>query len=279
MKISGERIKARRKLIGLSQSELADEICTQATISLIEKKNKVPSMEILISICDRLELSIDSVIIEDSNLVSGILKNAEKNLHASDLNELKENIDKIDEKKLVNNQELRQYYYFKAYLELKLNKNYDKAIFIYTRAFNATSRVNDIYDVLINLFISEAYLAKDALEEAQIYADQAEMIIQSNNFEKNGFSINRVLIFKNISEIFIKLGNNKKALSYAKQGIVESNKRESYFLLDNFYITLAQLENDKFAAMAAYVISSIRNNDNINQQAKKITNELNIELN
>lgn len=269
MKISGEKIKARRKMIGLSQSELAEEICTQATISLIEKKNKVPSMEILISICDRLELSVNTVIIEDNNQVSGILKNAEKFLFQDNLSELKKNIDKIDDKKLTNNQELKQYYYYRAYLELKLYRDYDKAIFIYTRAFNTTSKVNDFYDVLINLYISEAYIGKNAFEEAEIYVAQAEKLIKSKKFDDGNFSSNNLLnIYKNISEIYKILKESDKAIEYAKLGIKESNKEDSFFLLDFFYITLAELEEDKFSIMASFVLGSIRSNDEI---AKKAT--------
>jgi Helix-turn-helix. len=40
MKILGEKIRHYRKLRGISQSELADGICTQATVSLIEKKTR-----------------------------------------------------------------------------------------------------------------------------------------------------------------------------------------------------------------------------------------------
>lgn len=277
MKISGSKIKDRRKTIGLSQSELADEICTQATISLIEKKNKVPSMEILISICDRLELSVNSVIIEDSTLVGGLLKNAEKNFYDQNLSNLATNISKVDENKLSNNQELRQYYYFKAYVELKLNKNYDKAIFIYTRALNAAPRVNDLYDILINLFISEAYIGKNAMEEAGIYVEQAEKIISDNRFDTE-LSMNLLIIYKNISEIFTVLKNPTKAVKYAKLGIEKAKFRESYFLLDNLYIIIAELEQNKFATMSAYVFATIRQNKEIIERAKKVAQINKIEL-
>ncbi|MGR3742029.1 helix-turn-helix domain-containing protein [Companilactobacillus sp. DQM5] len=278
MKISGEKIKTRRKALGLSQSELADKICTQATISLIEKKNKVPSMEILINICDRLELNIDSVIEEDENQISNIFKRAEKYMADLNYEGINEVIGKIDESQLTSSQELKQYYFFKAYIELKLNKNYDKAIFIYTRAFNISTHSSDFFDTLINIYISQAYLGKNAYEEAEIYAKQTQEVIDSNYFKEDDTSINKLLIYKNIANVYQTLKNDELAIHYAKMGIIESKKRKSYFLLDYFYLILAELENDKFALTAAYVISSIMENKEIYKEIRNIAEKRNIEL-
>lgn len=47
-----------RKQRGLSQSELAAGICTQATLSRFENNGQVPSLKILIQLCNRLGLPI-----------------------------------------------------------------------------------------------------------------------------------------------------------------------------------------------------------------------------
>lgn len=59
MRILGDKLKQIRKARGMSQAELAKGICTQATISLIEKKEQVPSTKILLEICKRLEITLD----------------------------------------------------------------------------------------------------------------------------------------------------------------------------------------------------------------------------
>ena len=43
---------------GLSQSELAKGICTQVTVSRFEKNGQVPTLKILIQLCNRLELPL-----------------------------------------------------------------------------------------------------------------------------------------------------------------------------------------------------------------------------
>ena len=48
----------KRKARGLSQSELAKGICTQVTVSRFEKNGQVPTLKILIQLCNRLELPL-----------------------------------------------------------------------------------------------------------------------------------------------------------------------------------------------------------------------------
>src|SRR5699024_5476040 len=58
----------KRKELGLSQKELSNGICTQATLSKFENNGKIPSLKILIQLCNRLGLSLDSIIgVSDTN--------------------------------------------------------------------------------------------------------------------------------------------------------------------------------------------------------------------
>lgn len=61
MKISGSMIRKARKQRELSQVQLAEGICTQATISGIEAQNTCSSFEILCKVCDRLKLDLTQV--------------------------------------------------------------------------------------------------------------------------------------------------------------------------------------------------------------------------
>ena len=61
MKVDGAIVKKRRKERHMTQKELAEGICKQATISNIENKNRVNSLSILVQLCVRLDLPIDHV--------------------------------------------------------------------------------------------------------------------------------------------------------------------------------------------------------------------------
>ena len=53
-----ERFIEARKALNLSQMELAEGICTQATLSRFENNGQVPNLKILIKLCNRLNLPL-----------------------------------------------------------------------------------------------------------------------------------------------------------------------------------------------------------------------------
>ena len=55
-------IKTYRKKKGITQSELARGICTQAIISKIENSETTPSMEIFFLLCERLEIPTNEIL-------------------------------------------------------------------------------------------------------------------------------------------------------------------------------------------------------------------------
>ncbi|XEO94723.1 helix-turn-helix domain-containing protein [Latilactobacillus sakei] len=55
----GDIISFYRKYQNLTQAELAQGICSQGNISLIEKGLRVPSIEVVTSISNKLGISLD----------------------------------------------------------------------------------------------------------------------------------------------------------------------------------------------------------------------------
>lgn len=80
----GERIKAKRKLIGITQEKLAEEIdVSPSYISEIERGSSICSLEILVAIANVLDLNLDNLVngINESNAKSSfdeILRNIPK---------------------------------------------------------------------------------------------------------------------------------------------------------------------------------------------------------
>ena len=63
----------RRKSLGISQSELCQGICTQATLSRFENQGQVPSVKILLDLCQRLDMSLGELFhVKMSNRLSFI---------------------------------------------------------------------------------------------------------------------------------------------------------------------------------------------------------------
>jgi transcriptional regulator with XRE-family HTH domain len=57
-KMNIERFIEARKALNLSQVDLAEGICTQATLSRFENNGQVPNLKILIKLCNRLNLPL-----------------------------------------------------------------------------------------------------------------------------------------------------------------------------------------------------------------------------
>ncbi|WP_334331806.1 helix-turn-helix domain-containing protein [Companilactobacillus sp. HBUAS59544] len=127
----------KRKELGLSQKELSNGVCTQATLSKFENNGKIPSLKILIQLCNRLGLSLDSIIgVSDSSIkkVAKEMNQAEFNLIIQEYDQSWEIIKSIDPKTLNNDKHLlMQYYYLKGYLNVLDDGDLFDAVFDFNR--------------------------------------------------------------------------------------------------------------------------------------------------
>ncbi|WP_300559370.1 helix-turn-helix transcriptional regulator [Companilactobacillus sp.] len=71
----GSKFKEQRIKLKLSQAELSAGICTQAVISKIENQNISPSVDILSQLLVKLNLTLNDVFSEFTNLPSNNLVN------------------------------------------------------------------------------------------------------------------------------------------------------------------------------------------------------------
>jgi len=127
----------KRKSLGLSQKELSNGICTQATLSKFENNGKIPSLKILIQLCNRLDLSLDSIIgVTDSNSQKVIkeMNQAEFNLIIQEYADSREIIKKINPDTLADDKDaLMQYYYLRGYLNVLDDGDLFDAVFDFNR--------------------------------------------------------------------------------------------------------------------------------------------------
>lgn len=127
----------KRKELGLSQRELSNGICTQATLSKFENNGKIPSLKILIKLCNRLGLSLDSIIgVNDSSSkkVAKEMSQAEFNLIIQEYDDAWAIINKIDPDILNNDKNLlMQYYYLRGYLNVLDDGDLFDAVFDFNR--------------------------------------------------------------------------------------------------------------------------------------------------
>src|SRR5699024_1709350 len=111
-----------------SQTALAEGICTQATISLMEKQNRLPKMNILTAICERLNIPTERIVENSGSGINDQFNAIVNELIAGKYETAAETLNKIPVKKLESDFDKQRYYYLLGMVQVKSNK-IDEAIF------------------------------------------------------------------------------------------------------------------------------------------------------
>ena len=146
MKTLGEVIKEKRLEKGLKQSELADGICTQATISNLENKSGMPNLPILVAIGNRLGIAFSELsdyTLTTTNYTVAIF-NQVKQLCATYRHKEAHDVlvKEIDIKLLEKSEERKKYYYYLGLTELIANKNFKDAYYYFNLVLVDKSDLN-----------------------------------------------------------------------------------------------------------------------------------------
>lgn len=234
MKLRGDVLKQIRRKRGLSQTALAEGICTQATISLMEKQNRLPKMDILTAICERLNIQPDRIV---ENEVSGVNDTFNQIIDALTDHEYdlaKQLIEKISIKSLNSDFDKQRYYYLLGMVQISQDQ-IDDAIFNFELVLTqfATTSAN-IYLAMTTAGMALAYLKRDDHERAVRLTDRAVKLI--DNKKLIGSLHQWASINCQIAELYWRLGEPEKALASAQRGIQLCRDRDSLFILDQLYL-------------------------------------------
>lgn len=234
MRLRGDVLKQIRRKRGLSQTALAEGICTQATISLMEKQNRLPKMDILTAICERLNIQPDRIV---ENEVSGVNDTFNQIIDAltdQEYDLAKQLISKISIKILNSDFDKQRYYYLLGMVQISQDQ-IDDAIFNFELVLTqfATTSAN-IYLAMTTAGMALAYLKRDDHERAVRLTDRAVKLI--DNKKLIGSLHQWASINCKIAELYWRLGEPEKALASAQRGIQLCRDRDSLFILDQLYL-------------------------------------------
>lgn len=234
MRLRGDVLKQIRRKRGLSQTALAEGICTQATISLMEKQNRLPKMDILTAICERLNIQPDRIV---ENEVSGVNDTFNQIIDAltdQEYDLAKQLISKISIKSLNSDFDKQRYYYLLGMVQISQDQ-IDDAIFNFELVLTqfATTSAN-IYLAMTTAGMALAYLKRDDHERAVRLTDRAVKLI--DNKKLIGSLHQWASINCQIAELYWRLGEPEKALASAQREIQLCRDRDSLFILDQLYL-------------------------------------------
>ncbi len=240
-------IKKYRKKRNLTQAGLAKDICTQAIISKIEKGEANPSVELFSKLCGRLKIP--------SNEIMTVLEVEEK----SDFNS----------EEFVFSRELRRIYYKNDYrtLDYFLSKNIIK--------YEELSEINQIYYIWLESVVNFHYKSQKEKSLASLEALYAQLLKRQDKvklfdritqslaamyyeieeYEKSLSLYNTILdsvlasesvefkvsCLHNLSQLYIKLDDDAKALEYSSLEIDILVEEENLFNLGEAFLQLSQI--------------------------------------
>ncbi|UFN65318.1 helix-turn-helix domain-containing protein [Lactobacillus gasseri] len=226
-----------RKKLGLSQTELCNGICTQSTLSKFENNGRIPSLKILNSLCDRLNINVADIMDADSNKkTSHKLFEADFAVIQLDFPKVAQILASINKDELTRQEDVLHYFYLRGLLALKgcsqvydLQNDVDKARHYYDIILSSISNVQlDDEDSLLQ-FLSilcnggEFYgrnqdyeqsnklleMGYDLCKKRHVIYFTARILFQlaQNNIAENG-SQERTTQYLNDSAAFARLNNN-----------------------------------------------------------------------
>ncbi len=164
-----------RKEKGMSQSELAEGICTQTTLSRFENNGQAPSLKILIKLCQRLNLPIgdifpkigvkNSEVIENLNQIEFYFITSEYQKAQELLNQVK--IDEDDDELYL------RYLYLKGFLMIFQQQEIMEILFNFDQIILAED-INEgsIFTLLAYTGTGMAYSQMEDFSKAEYYVDR-----------------------------------------------------------------------------------------------------------
>lgn len=268
MMLLGDLIKAKRLENGLTQAELAAGICTQASISNLEKNQRIPPLMTLLAIGNRLNLNFDELsdyAIEQGNPTSDVF-NRVRTLRKQF--KLKEAYDLIIEElpldKLKTYHKKKQYYYYLGITGLLGYNKISEAHYNFNLALSSESEPNlDFYDILTINGIGLAYYFESEEEKARTYFEKS--LVQLDQFMSQMVSLDESIeitkLYYATAKFYSEIKEYSKAVDLCSLGIqVQLDQHVNYELEMLYYekaFNLAKLNKKSEAEECYYYATAL----------------------
>lgn len=257
----GGRIKEKRLNFGYTQAELAEGICTQASISNLENDTSTPSLMILLAIGERLniefsELSNYAVQLENPYKhifeQTRVLRSQFKDAEARDLLLDKINVDQL---KIAFDQ--KKYFYYLGITNLIGHNEFSNAHYNFDLALAVDTGHNlDFLDILSTNGIGLVYFMQEEQDKALTYfeksLDQLDIFTnQSTSLLSFRENIEIMKLYYTSAKFYAEIGEYEKSLNLCNLGIMLQKSHHVNYDLERLYyekaFNLAQLGSLKEA--------------------------------
>lgn len=278
----GDKIKKSRLEKGLTQAELAEGICTQASISNLENNASVPTLLILLEISNRLNLEFSELseyAIEQASPAVTVFKQVQNLRSQFKLKEAYTLMQELKFEDLKTNQEKKQYYYYVGVTSLLGYNKISDATYNFNLGLNLeTDPQLEFLDILIMNGIGLAYFMESEHEKALTYFEKSLILLEGLLEQKNSSIENgEVLkVYFTSAKFYSEIGDYNRALSLCELSISLQKNLNMNYELDRLYyekaFNLYQLGEQKGAKEYYYyagVFSKISGNEILSRVIQK----------
>lgn len=278
----GEKIKKIRLEKGLTQAELAEGICTQASISNLEKNASVPSLLILLEIGNRLNIEFSELseyAVEQASPAVTVFKKVQNLRSQFKLKEAYSLVQELDVNDLKTNHEKKQYYYYLGITSLLGYNKISDATYNFNLGLNLETETHlEFLDILITNGIGLAYFMESDHEKALTYFEKS-LILLDGFLEQTDSSIENGEVLKvyfTSAKFYSEIGNYNKALNLCELSIALQKKLNMNYELDRLYyekafnlIQLGERKGGKEYYYYASVLSKLSDNEVLSKVIQK----------
>ncbi|WP_454923011.1 helix-turn-helix domain-containing protein [Abiotrophia defectiva] len=168
----------RRKSLGISQSELCQGICTQATLSRFENQGQVPSVKILLDLCQRLDMSLGELFprqdVQSTELYQHI-EAAENAFVRADYKLASQELAAVDAKQVSPLSLKKRYLYLKGFLAALAKASINDSFFYLNQLMtDLHTDFEPLYSSLAAAGLGLAYANAGESERAHHYFEKAQ---------------------------------------------------------------------------------------------------------
>ena len=231
-----------RKKLGFSQSELCNGICTQSTLSKFENNGRVPSLKILNSLCNRLNINVAEIMDIDTNKkIAHNFFEADFAVIQLDFPKVAKILSTIDRKSLGRKEDILHYYYLRGLLALYLDHAETDALYYFNAILDASlSKQYKIYHLLALKGCSQVYDQQNDVHKARHYYDIILDSISNVELKDEDALLQFLSILCNGGEFYGRNANYQQSNKLLLMGYNLCSKKHVIFFVARILYQLAQ---------------------------------------
>lgn len=217
--INIEKFIAIRKKKKLSQSELAQGICTQATLSHFENNGQVPTFKILKRLCGRLHIEIGDIALSSrNNPLTVTLNRAEKAFLTDDYYTVSDLLLSIDQKSLTRLRDQFHFLYLQGLYSLRARHDPMHAAYFFNMILaNKNLKADSIYRFLALAGLGQTHEQENNAAKAKSSYDHLERKALVPNPDDDLSSLRIIAILFYAGDFYGKNGSFEKSAAFLRQ--------------------------------------------------------------